>query len=171
MGKVMKIAITESLNSFEHDYLMGWKESVFPIEGQSICWSSLSHHILARENNKPIAHIGFGEFTIQTQSESYKVIGVGGVVVRPEFQGKNIPSLLFKKLHESQIALNYSNLFALFCPARLVPYYTKHGYSLYRGPVSFMQDDGLRKSSFNFMIRGLKIKNQDLNLTVPTKPW
>ena len=167
----MKIVITESLNSFENDYLMRWKKNVFPVEGQSICWSSLSHHILARENNKAIAHIGFAEFTVQIHSESYKVIGVGGVVVRPEFQGKNIPGLLFKKLHESQIALSYSNLFTLFCPARLVPYYTRHGYVQSRGSVSFMQDDGLRESSFDFMVRGLKIENKDLNITVPTKPW
>ncbi len=165
----MEIEIELDLSKEDERHLMAWGEQVFPIEGKSLSWSSTPLHVVARNKNEPIAHLGFGEFIIQTESDSLKVVGVGGVVVRPEHQRKNIPSALFSVLHSSESALRISHIFTLFCPLRLVTYYEKLGYTLYRGTSSFIQAGSQVKSSFCFMYRGQC--NLGSEIVIPSNPW
>lgn len=165
----MEIKIEVDLNEKDGSHLMGWSEQVFPVEGKNLSWSSTSLHVVAREKNEPISHLGFGAFLIDTEFESLKVVGVGGVVVRPEHQGKNIPSALFSTLHSSELALQISDVFTLFCPHRLVAYYQKVGYILYKGTLTFLQSGNQVKSSFCFMYRGKC--NLGSHIVVPSNPW
>ena len=91
-------------------------------------WAPLDWHILGLESGKPVAHLGFDRFIVNDAGAKVSVVGIGGVVVRPEFQGKGIPALLFRKLHEDCPENIRSETFTLFCPERLVAYYRKHGY-------------------------------------------
>lgn len=166
----MKIIIQKGIEKSEEDYLERWGEQVFPIEGRNYTWSPASHHVIARDGTTPVGHIGFGEFNIQTGGNSLTVIGVGGVVVRPEYQGKNIPAKMFKALHEAIALSAHTRLFTLFCPKRLVTYYNKHGYTLYEGKVMFMQNKQLVPSAqFCFMHYGSNVLGSFVHLT--TEPW
>lgn len=165
----IKIEIRKGIDKSEEDYLERWGEQVFPIEGRDYTWSPTSHHIIARDGLTPIGHIGFGEFNIQTAAGVMTVIGVGGVVVRPEHQGKNIPASMFEALHKARECGAHKKLFTLFCPERLVTYYRRHGYTLYENEVMFMQNKQLVKSDFCFMHKGEASLGPYVHLT--TEPW
>lgn len=102
-------------------------------------------------------------------SVAHLVVGVGGVVVRPEYQGQGIPALLFRELHDQGIRKTGGESFALFCPDRLVMYYERHGYRLHNGDVQFLQWGEKVVSSFKFMHRGAIEPSGPVELT--TAPW
>ena len=169
MGMSIDIEIQTTLTPEDDKHLMGWSEQVFPIEGKPISWAPLAYHIVARDGDEAVGHIGFGEFTLEFGDERLSVIGVGCVVVRPEYQGQGLPSAMFAKLHASQLALNLSPEFTLFCPQRLVSYYERHGYVLYQGDYTFMQSEKQVGSTFCFMHRGPSTLGD--KITIPSNPW
>ena len=99
--KFMKITIEQELNSIDETLLFRWADVVFPIEGRGLEWEKPEFHIVAWENERPIGHIGFGKYVIEADMQ-ISVIGVGGVVVRPEWQGKGVPLEMFTVLHNKK---------------------------------------------------------------------
>ncbi|WP_185235191.1 GNAT family N-acetyltransferase [Teredinibacter franksiae] len=166
----MKLETLEYISPKEWEYLTQWRETVFPIEGKEIQWSPSTHHVIARDNDqKPVGHIGYGHFVVQSGSYSFSIIGVGGVVVRPEYQGQGVPKRLFEQLHKNTPSSDCLRLYTLFCPARLECYYKKHGYQKYTGLVKILQMNQLVTTDFSFMFRGDTIFGSELNLT--SNPW
>ena len=168
----MRLTESDHIESADWKYLTGWKDRVFPEEGRGFKWSPSRWHILAHdEPQRPIAHLGFNAFSIGLDDQiDVDVVGVGGVVVRPEYQGRGIPGLLFDALHESRRARQLSGWFTLFCPARLVGYYERFGYRKYAGQLTFLQD-GVETSTnaFGFMYRGPELAQRWLK--VHSHPW
>lgn len=165
----MKIETKKGISAADWAHLTEWKERVFPEEGRGKQWSSVSWHSIAySEGGDPVGHIGFDRFDIVVDSECLSVIGVGGVVVRPEYQGRRIPALLFDKVHNEGGDNLGLDVFILFCPARLVPYYEKHGYRQHMGPVNFLQYGEQVQSTFEFMHRGLASAN---SVELRCAPW
>jgi predicted N-acetyltransferase YhbS len=166
----MEIFIQTEISVEESEQLFGWDERVFPIEGRAYSWAKSKCHIIAKDKGVAIGHIGFGQFQINAGETEKNVIGVGGVVVRPEYQGKKIPEKMFETLNNTD-SLNSRNMIkALFCPRGLIPYYERHGYKEYCHPVSFLQGDNYTATNkFCFMIRG------DIGLScavsIPSNPW
>ncbi|MDQ2076773.1 GNAT family N-acetyltransferase [Marinimicrobium sp. ABcell2] len=150
--------------------LMHWREQVFPVEGRGMEWAQSTWHSVAYDaGGQAIGHIGFGAFTLFEDSVERAVIGVGGVVVRPEHQSEGIPAQLFAEVHQQAEQRLGSDIFTLFCPLRLVPYYTRHGYGHHSGPVQFIQKGELVTSNFEFMHRdGLSL---DSAIELKGNPW
>lgn len=166
----MRVEIKKGISKEEWAYLTQWKERVFPEEGRGKEWSQVSWHAVAyADDGSPVGHIGFDGFDVNVNSAEYLVIGVGGVVVRPEYQGQGIPALLFQEVHSQGEQVVGSEIFTLFCPDRLVPYYEKHGYCLYNGGVRFPQHGKRVSSSFNFMVKGVSLGDGVIDLK--TAPW
>ena len=169
----MKIEIQKGIDSEQWDHLTGWREQVFPVEGAGITWAETTWNILAFEGDdrRPVAHVGFGEFAVELDPGGKRtVVGVGGVVVRPEHQGRHIPELLFERLHSCEEARRISTIFALFCPARLVSYYGRYGYAKFGGKTRFRQaEEDVEFSALSLMFRNLK--EQPKSLKVPSEPW
>lgn len=145
---------------------------MFPEEGREILWAAPEWHLLAySEKGDPIAHLGYASYVIGLDHGRQKtVIGIGGVVVRPEHQGRNIPTALFNHLHHSPHALEISNTFTLFCPMRLGSYYQRHGYVPFAGDFTFLQSN-VETSSGDFMLmyRGPDLLTQ--NIRLEGRPW
>lgn len=166
----MKLETKKGVTADEWRHLTRWREQVFPSEGHAKEWSSPSWHVIAYARDKnPVGHIGFDGFTILVDSVEQLIIGVGGVVVRPEYQGQGIPALLFRQLHEKAVRQIDTETFALFCPDRLVSYYERHGYRLHHGEVRFLQWGEEVTSIFKFMHRGNIAPECSVELT--TAPW
>ena len=117
----------------------------------------------------PVGQIGSDGFRVVADSVEYFVVGIGGVVVRPEFQGKGIPRLLFNEVHAETGGIIGSDIFTLFCPDGLVPYYEKHEYQRFDGKVVCPQFGKRVVSSFNFMSKGGEFKKGVVELDAP--PW
>lgn len=138
-------------------------------------WAQPEWHVVASDSKgNAIGHIGFDEFQIAVGGATISVVGIGGVVVRPEYQGQGIPAKLFDYLHRD--AGNYvkAEAFTLFCPQRLVSYYQKHGYHLHEGECYFMQNEVSVLSNFQFMYRGKEIAqlvSRTGTIRIPSIPW
>ena len=166
----MKFLFEEALSDKDQVSLFGWSESVFPVEGYKYIWANPTHRIVAREQGVAVAHLGFASFTLKKRAKTIKVIGVGSVVVRPEYQGKNIPSTLFSMLHNSDVLESKKTVSSLFCPQRLTSYYAKHGYSIFAGRVTFLQkEEYVETNEYCFMLRGAS----DFTgiISIPSEPW
>jgi len=166
----MKFLIQSDLSKNDVESLFEWSDKVFPVEGKAFKWAESTHHIVARNEDRAIGHIGFGRFKVKGGLLEREVIGVGGVVVRPEFQGQGIPEYMFDILDSTETLSSSSTVKALFCPRRLLTYYQRHGYVLYRQGVSFLQGAGyIKTDAFCFMVKG----EFDLSckLQIPSYPW
>ena len=166
----MKILFEEELTDKDRESLFGWSERVFPIEGYQYIWAKPTHRIVAREKGIAVAHLGFASFTLETRTKNIKVIGVGSVVVRPEYQGKKIPNTLFSMLHNSDVLESKKTASSLFCPERLTSYYAKHGYSVFAGRVRFLQKGKyVETNEYSLMLRGAS--NFTGIISIPSEPW
>lgn len=166
----MRIETKKGISKDEWAYLTQWRERVFPEEGRGKEWSQVSWHTIAyAADGSPAGHIGFDGFFVHAISNDRPVVGIGGVVVRPEYQGQGIPALLFQEVHEQGERVVESNVFTLFCPGRLVSYYEKHGYRLHSDGVRFLQHGQRVESTFNFMVRGGAVEKGVIELQ--TAPW
>ena len=172
MGSNMKIQLAKELSKQDSDLLFHWRERVFPHEGAKLDWSQPDWHLVASDSESvPVAHLGYSGYLVELDGEEEQtVVGVGGVVVRPEYQGQHIPGLLFEHLHGSRHALEISSIFTLFCPFRLERYYRKHGYKSFQGDVSFMQGPvRTRSENIRFMHRGSLEGSRTVRLRC--EPW
>lgn len=161
--------IIEQLGEQDRADLFHWAEQVFPIEGRALQWCAPSHHLLYRQSGQAIGHIGFGVHTLLSDGEPLDVIGVGQVVVRPEYQGQGIPKAMFEVLHLRAPALLGPKLFTLFCPPRLQTYYCRHGYRTLEGTLASPESAALANSNFYFMYYGRPQPGKRLVLT--SHPW
>jgi predicted N-acetyltransferase YhbS len=167
----MEIALKDKLDDDSWTYLTNWSDSVFPKEGKGMQWAPLGWHILGLECGKPVAHLGFDRFIVNDSGANVSVVGIGGVVVRPEFQGKGIPFLLFRKLHEDCPENVRSETFTLFCPERLVAYYRKHGYEKVERSVEIIQFGKPVTTTFTLMTRGSGIQRKGEKIALSGPPW
>lgn len=168
----MEIILTDKLTRLQAHHLFGWREQVFPSEGKRFSWSKLQWHILAlSKDSEPVAHMGYSDFTIYTDDQrENKIVGVGGVVVRPEWQLQNIPKELFSFLHNSEHARSLSNTFSLFSPKRLERYYQRHGYEPFHGSYSFLQENiRVATNMFTLMSYGIPLTADSIH--VDSEPW
>ncbi|RUR30628.1 GNAT family N-acetyltransferase [Vreelandella nanhaiensis] len=166
----MRVETKKEVLESEWRYLTQWKERVFPEEGRGKEWTPVSWHSIAySEANDPIGHIGFDSFEVLVDDVPRLVVGIGGVVVRPEYQGKGIPALLFNEAHAQAIKNLGIGVFTLFCPSRLVAYYEKQGYQRYRGAVYFLQQSERVLSTFEFMHYGDLATDGEVLLK--SEPW
>lgn len=166
----MRIEVLETLAQEDFDDLFRWRERVFPVEGKGIEWAQPSCHIVCRnEDGMAIGHVGLGRFTLITAEKEIAVIGVGGVVVRPEHQGRGIPAEMFGTLHRGVSGFENLNCFTLFCPHSLEGYYARHGYQVYLGTVKVVQKGKPVGIDFSFMFRGDCGFGESVALT--GEPW
>jgi len=165
----MTLELTQRLGSQDQDDLFHWDRQVFPVEGLALHWCEPSHHLVCREAGRAIGHIGFGRYPLFSDGEPLEVIGLGQVVVRPEYQGQGIPAQLFEALHERAPGVLGPELFALFCPPRLEGYYRRHGYQTHAGRVTSRESEALGHTDFCFMYHGKPRPGKRLVLT--THPW
>lgn len=166
----MRIVAQQGIEDAPWKHLVGWSERVFPIEGEGKEWSQVGWHLLAFDHDDmPVAHIGYDRFTIMVNDKPLVVLGIGGVVVRPEYQGRGIPGLLFNELH-SRVGPDVGvGVYILFCPQRLVPYYQKQGYSQHKSGVTFPQFGTEVESIFELLYRSPMPLNGAIKLLTP--PW
>jgi predicted N-acetyltransferase YhbS len=165
----MEIKSNPTLTEDEIERLFKWREQVVPIEGRAFQWSKPEKHVLVYENGESIGHMGFGRFVI-SGSRVADVIGIGGVVVRPEHQGRRIPELMFKYVAETEELGSNKLPQTLFCPGRLSSYYGKHGFQEYADGCEFLQNGEYQSTDrFVFMAKGLVQMSGKLKIAF--RPW
>ena len=151
--------------------LTNWSDTVFPIEGRRYLWSKPRWHLIAYDSqNQPIGHLGYNIFKVFFNDEERFVIGIGGVVVVPRYQGQRLPQALFKELDKVLNPPGMPMLKTLFCPFRLTSYYARHGYFEAACPVNIIQlDSSAHIENFTFM--GSESLSDIHSIKLTTPPW
>lgn len=144
---------------------------MFPPEGRDMEWAPLGWHVVAREAGRAVGHLGFDRFMVLADRREVPLIGVGGVVVRPEFQKQRLPARLFDMLHAEASRAVGPKTFSLFCPERMVPYYRHHGYGRVARPVTLLQRGQPEPTDFNFMTRGSGLDRSGGAIVLTSPPW
>lgn len=162
---MITIEMLETLSDNQQKSLFQWRERVFPEEGRGKEWEQAHWHLVASEGAKALGHIGFNRFELIVAGQPIATLGVGGVVARPEYQGQGIIASLFERLH----AEFQGELFSLFCPPYLVPYYRRYDYREQTGEVWFQQGSEQVRSQFAFMSRGELDPEAEIHIS--SKPW
>jgi len=139
----VNLSLAPSLAPADNASLFGWSPAVFPVEGRDMEWAKLGWH----------------------------VVGMGGVVVRPEFQKMGIPALMFEKLHAEAPGVVGAETFTLFCLERLVPYSRRHGYGRIDRALTLQQRGQPTGTTFSFMARGDAIASTGGGIEIPSIPW
>ncbi len=163
------ITIVDSLPEGTWEILTGWREQVFPEEGIGIDWIDSQQHVLAMAEGQPVAHIGFGIYPLVIEEQPGACVGVGGVVVLPEFQGQHLPDRMFKAMREWRDRHHRELPLTLFCPERLTGYYQRHGFQVVRVPVYFDQSGSSVLCHMCFMTDRPLGHAERVELT--TSPW
>lgn len=166
----MNIVVQKNIDPAHWQHLTGWRERVFPEEGRDMEWSEPAWHLLVFDaGDLPVAHVGYDRFEIRVAGVECAVMGIGGVVVRPECQGRGIPRRMFDVLHRDAGPALGVDIHTLFCPQRLVTYYQKFGYQQHRDGVTLFQFGQPVPSSFQFLYRAPAPLSGPVELTTP--PW
>ena len=165
----VKVEISQELADTDWDRLTGWREHVFPEEGIGTEWIGSQQHVVGGVDGSIVAHLGFGVYPLILDSRQSSCIGVGGVVVLPEFQGQHLPNRLFAELRAWREREFAELPLTLFCPARLVNYYNRHGFREVTLPVSYDQSGRSVPSALPFMSD--RPLGAVARIELPTCPW
>ena len=166
-----KIEITVASSITENDWkrLTTWREYVFSPEGKGTDWIGGKMHIIASSSDAAIGHIGFDVYRLIIDGQETECIGVGAVVVIPEFQGMSLPARMFACLRDLRDEKHPGLPLALFCPKSLVSYYHRHRFDECFKEVWYTQKGEFVLSKFSFMMDGaIDVKSR---IEIPTNPW
>ena len=166
---LIEVQVTEKMTDDDWRRLTTWREHVFSPEGLGTDWIEGNMHILASSGGKAVGHIGFDIYTLVIDGKESKCIGVGAVVVIPDFQGQHVPLRMFDKLREWRSKDHSEIPLALFCPKSLVSYYKKHNFTEFTKDVFYTQKENCQKSKFEFMTD--KPMNIAESIYIPSNPW
>ena len=163
------IRITETMTEEDWRVLTTWREHVFPPEGRGTDWSEGKLHILASSEGAAVGHIGFDSYTLVIEGEKRTCIGVGAVVVVPEYQGRHLPKRMFSELRAWRDEKFPDVPLALFCIDSLAGYYTKHDFMECTNAVYYLQQGTYQQSGFIFMTD--RPVGTDDRIDIPSNPW
>jgi predicted N-acetyltransferase YhbS len=167
--KETKIQITSQMTDEDWRRLTTWREHVFSPEGMGTDWVGGKMHILAASGGEAIGHIGFDIYTLIINGEESPCIGVGAVVVIPEYQGRHVPARMFEALRKWRNERFADHPLALFCPGFLAGYYKRHNFIAYAGDVFYIQKGSYHRSKFEFMT-DRPVCSGD-GIYIPSNPW
>ena len=149
----VEIRFAEALTDDERLALFGWGQDIFGTEDANYRWRPKSYHFITEEDGRPLSHVGVLKTTVRAGGLDVTVGGVGGVVTRPEAQGR-------RHVHEAMrqaAAFICHELGAefgmLFCLPRLAPFYARQGWQLVGEEVEMEQPSGKVVWPHHVMVR------------------
>jgi predicted GNAT family N-acyltransferase len=169
----MEIVHRSNLTSREVDRLFRWREHVFSPLAPGIEMSALAHHYVMLDDDEAVAHAQCEVRVLERQGMRRPILGIGAVVVRPEYQGKKLGHEILAHLHGLLGSSFDAQAAWLFCAPELLRYYELAGYRRVKSPVYFEQSTGLDLCPWVSMIyekpSGLFEDNGEI--IIRSKPW
>jgi GNAT superfamily N-acetyltransferase len=112
-------------------------------EAETLEWAEKRHHVgVPGEHGELLALAGalIADVRIDAR-ETFPVVGIGGVIVRPEMRGRGLARLVVESILEVARRLGPGRAM-LFCRRPLVSMYERFGFVLIEAPVSAEQPAG-----------------------------
>lgn len=123
-----EIRRADILTDEERERLFLWGEDIFGVGSLAVRWRPKETHFFMDVDGQPLSHVGLLKHEVSVGGKPLTVAGVGGVVTRPEAQGRGYARRLLQ--HATEVFANEWKVDAglLFCLPRLQPYYAALGW-------------------------------------------
>ncbi len=148
----VEIRFAEALTDEERRALFGWGEDIFGVEDKLYRWRPKDYHFITEEDGRPLSHVGVLKTTVKAGGTDVTVGGVGGVVTRPEAQGRRYVHAAMRRAAAFMCEELRVDAGVLFCLQRLVPFYAGQGWRLLEEEAEFEQPSGRVVSPFRVMV-------------------
>jgi hypothetical protein len=138
----VEIRFAEALTDGERQALFGWGENIFGIEDANYRWRPKDYHFITEEDGRPLSHVGVLKTTVRAGEAAVTVGGVGGVVTRPEAQGRHYVHAAMRQAADFICKELGAEFGMLFCLPRLAPFYARQGWQMVEEEIEMEQPDG-----------------------------
>jgi len=169
----MEIIHKNGLTPVESERLFHWREHVFDPVDPGIEFSHLAHHYLAVDDGRVAAHAACDLKRIRQHEVEIPVVGIGSVVVHPEYQGRKLAQTVLRHIHGRMESEHPADIAWLFCMPSMEKYYVTCGYRTIMAPVRYEQSTGLVGCpwvSMAYEKTGALVKNEGV-ITILSTPW
>jgi GNAT superfamily N-acetyltransferase len=140
------------LTDDEREWLFHWGDNIFGDPPAELKWRSKDVHFVLYKDGEPVSHVSILKHEIKVGRKPLLVAGLGGVVTRPEAQGKGFASKLMRRAAKYFKQEWQVDAGLLFCLPHMVPYYEWLGWHVIEEPVFFRQPSGKIESPFIVMV-------------------
>jgi hypothetical protein len=137
-----EIRFTEKLSEEEWQSLFGWGKDIFGLEDAAFRWRPKEMHFVTEEGGQALSHVGLIKTLVRAGGQEVTVGGIGGVVTRPEAQGRRLVHAAMRETARYMCEELGVEFGMLFCLPRLTPFYEQQGWRLVEEEVEIDQPDG-----------------------------
>ena len=137
-----EIRFAEALTDEERESLFGWGKDIFGLEDADYRWRSKELFIITEEGGRALSHVGLVKTRVRVGGREVTVGGVGGVVTRPEAQGRRLVHAAMREAAAYMCEELGVEFGMLFCLPRLTPFYERQGWQLVSAEVEIEQPAG-----------------------------
>lgn len=141
MTETIKQAL--ELTPEESHALFNWSDDVFNAAGCTLSWGGGSNtHFVLETEGQPMCQLGALRHEVDVDGVTVKIAGLGGVITRPEAQGRGYARRLIQ--HALSVCAEEWSIEAgmLFCLDHMIPYYNSIGWQQLLVPVMIDQPQG-----------------------------
>ncbi|WP_042450941.1 GNAT family N-acetyltransferase [Streptacidiphilus jiangxiensis] len=121
--------------------ILGSGDDPFGIAFTGLTWLPKDEHFAVRHEGRLVAHAGLLRLPVAIGEARTEVIGVGGVAVAPDMQGRGLARLVVTAALEHARTMGPRHAL-LFCRPPLVPLYARLGWHPLDGDVLVGQPEG-----------------------------
>ncbi|MER5966500.1 GNAT family N-acetyltransferase [Streptomyces sp. NPDC002057] len=111
----------------EQDEILGAGDDPFGVASTGLTWLPKEEHFGVRDGDRLVAHAGLLRLPVAIGGAETEVVGVGGVAVAPDMQGRGLARLVVAAALDHARTLGPRHAL-LFCRPPLVPLYQRLGW-------------------------------------------
>ena len=137
-----EIRFAETLTDEERQSLFFWGKDIFGLEDAAYRWRPKELHFITEEDGRVLSHVGLVRTRVKAGGQEVTVCGVGGVVTRPEAQGRRLVHAAMQEAARYMCGEMGVEFGMLFCLPRLAPFYERQGWQFVEDEVEIDQPDG-----------------------------
>lgn len=150
---VEEIRQSNTISDEERERLFNWGEDIFGVSSYTLSLRQKDLHFFMDVDNQPVSHVSLLRHEVSVGGRPVMVAGLGGVVTRPEAQGKGYARRLIEHAAEFYSREWKVEAGLLFCIPRMVSYYESLGWQRIEGTVLVEQPSGQIETPLPVMVR------------------
>ena len=152
---VREIREADGITPGQRQRLFFFEPDVFGVESHALQWEPKARFFHVYVAGELVANAGVLSRTVDVAGAAVRVVGVGGVVCRPEYRGRGHASAAVAAALGYGAAAMGAEFGMLFCLPRLVPFYRRTGWEKVPPPVLIEQAGGTVPSPLDVMVKPL----------------
>jgi len=148
----VEIRFAETLTDEQKVAIFGWGKDIFGVEDKLYRWTPKEYHFVTEEDGRPLSHVGLLKTVVKAGGRDVTVAGIGGVVTRPEAQGRRYVHAMMQRAAKFMCEELKVDAGMLFCLQRLMSFYARQGWQLLEVETEFEQPTGRVVSPYRVMV-------------------